>query len=400
VTTPGIPYEGLATERRRDWLLDLAMAICQTRAMPNKRRSRSEVDDSSRQRGPISLKQLAGHLGLSPTTVSLVLNESPLASSIPDATKKRIIDAARGLQYRPNLVARSLRAQRSFTVGVMVPELSDGYSAMVLSGVEDQLFREGYFSLVASHRHEKNLIEHYPDLFFQRRVEGLIAVDTAYDRRLPIPVVAVSGEHDRDGVSTVKVDHDRAAVLALQYLKGLGHRSIAFFKGQIFSSDTDLRWQAIEKQGRVLGIEVRPELVAQLEGDSPSPELGYVAARKLLDNGAEFTALFAFNDVSAIGAIRAFREASLRVPEDISVIGFDDIYNAAFFSPALTTIRQPLKEMGRLAAELVVRRISNSRAEYPREMVVKPELIVRQSACPASRLKTKLRREPRRQRQA
>jgi len=213
-------------------------------------------------------------------------------------------------------------------------------------------------------------------------------------------VVAVSGEHDRDGVSTVKVDHDRAAVLALQYLKGLGHRSIAFFKGQIFSSDTDLRWQAIEKQARVLGIEVRPELVAQLEGDSPSPELGYVAARKLLDNGAEFTALFAFNDVSAIGAIRAFREASLRVPEDISVIGFDDIYNAAFFSPALTTIRQPLKEMGRLAAELVVRRISNSRAEYPRELVVKPDLIVRQSACAASSLKAKLRREPRRQRQA
>jgi len=362
--------------------------------MPNKRRGRSEVDDSSRQRGPISLKQLAGHLGLSPTTVSLVLNESPLASSIPDGTKKRIIDAARGLQYRPNLVARSLRAQRSFTIGVMVPELSDGYSAMVLSGVEDHLFREGYFSLVASHRHEKNLIEHYPDLFFQRRVEGLVAVDTPYDRRLPIPVVAVSGEHDWDGVSTVKLDHDRAAIIALQYLKRLGHRSIAFFKGQIFSSDTDLRWQAIEKQARPLGIDIRPHLVAQLEGDSPSPELGYVAARKLLDDGAKFTALFAFNDVSAIGAIRAFREASLRVPEDISVIGFDDIYNAAFFSPALTTIRQPLKEMGRLAAELVLRRISNPSLECPRELIVKPDLIIRQSTCAAPRLRTKSGREP------
>src|SRR5262249_3900885 len=234
--------------------------------MPNKRPRRSTPGDRHKDRAPISLKQLAGHLGLSPTTVSLVLNESPLASSIPDGTKKRIFDAAQGLQYRPNLVARSLRAQRSFTIGVMVPELSDGYSAMVLSGIEDHLFREGYFSLVASHRHQSNLIEHYPDLFFQRRVEGIIAVDTPYDRRLPVPVVAVSGDHDAQGISTVKLDHNRAAVLALEYLVRLGHEGIAFMKGQAFSSDTDLRWQAIERQARVLDIQIRPELVAQLEG--------------------------------------------------------------------------------------------------------------------------------------
>src|SRR5262249_6223566 len=158
-------------------------------------------------------------------------------------------------------------------------------------GIEDHLFREGYFSLVASHRHQSNLIEHYPDLFFQRRVEGIIAVDTPYDRRLPVPVVAVSGEHDAQGVSTVKLDHNRAAVLALEYLKRLGHQRIAFIKGQVFSSDTDLRWQAIEKEAGVLGIKIRPELVAQLEGDTPSPEIGYVAARKLLSTGHHFTAL-------------------------------------------------------------------------------------------------------------
>jgi LacI family transcriptional regulator len=330
------------------------------------------------------LKQLAEHLELSPTTVSLVLNGSPLATSIPEGTKKRIFEAASGLHYRPNLVARSLRAQRSFTVGVMVPELSDGYSAMVLSGVEDHLFREGYFSLVASHRHQKNLIEHYPDLFFQRRVEGIIAVDTPYDRRLPIPIVAVSGEHDVEGVSTVKLNHNRAAVLALEYLKQQGHSSIAFIKGQPFSSDTFVRWQAIENEAYVLGLRVRPELVAQLEGDSPSPELGYVAARQLLASGHRFSALFAFNDVSAIGAIRAFREAGLLVPDDVSVIGFDDIYNAAFFSPALTTIRQPLKEMGRLAAEMVLKRISGGAgSRYAKALVVEPELVIRQSTCAA-----------------
>ena len=347
---------------------------------------RSVAGGSHQERAPISLKQLAGHLGLSPTTVSLVLNQSPLAGSIPETTKKRIFDAAKGLDYRPNLVARSLRAQRSLTVGVMVPELSDGYSAMVLSGIEDQLFRDGYFSLVASHRHQHNLIKHYPDLFFQRRVEGIIAVDTPYDGRLPIPVVAVSGEHDVEGVSTVKLDHKRAALLALEYLKGLGHEAIAFIKGQEFSSDTHLRWQAIESEASTLGIRIRPQLVAQLEGDSPSPEPGYVAGQQLLATGRPFTALFAFNDVSAIGAIRAFRESGLGVPDDISVIGFDDIYNAVFFSPALTTIRQPLREMGKLAAALMLKRISGgSRAPYSKEIVVEPELVIRQSTSEARR---------------
>src|SRR5262249_55218407 len=193
-------------------------------------------------------------------------------------------------------------------------------------------------------------------------------------------------EHDAQGVSTVKLDHNRAAVLALEYLKRLHHQRIAFIKGQVFSSDTDLRWQAIEKEAGVLGIKIRPELVAQLEGDTPSPEIGYVAARKLLSTGHHFTALFAFNDVSAIGAIRAFREAGLTVPDDVSVIGFDDIYNAAFFSPALTTIRQPLKEMGRLAAELVLQRISRPGAPFSQELIVEPSLVIRQSTSPAKRL--------------
>jgi LacI family transcriptional regulator len=361
--------------------------------MPNKRRARSGKVDENQNRAPISLKQLAGHLGLSPTTVSLVLNESPLASSIPDGTKKRIFEAARGFKYRPNLVAKSLRAQRSFTIGVMVPELSDGYSAMVLSGIEDHLIREGYFSLVASHRHQNSLIEHYPDLFFQRRVEGIIAVDTAYDRRLPIPIIAVSGDHDVEGVSTVKLNHHKAAVLALEYLKQLGHERIAFIKGQSFSSDTYLRWEAIESEARSLGIRIKPELVAQLEDDSPSPEVGYFAGRQLLGTGQQFTALFAFNDVSAIGAIRAFREAGLRVPKDVSVIGFDDIYNAEFFSPALTTIRQPLREMGRLAAELMLSRISGGPGvPYSKELIVEPELVIRQSAA-AARAFRRLARE-------
>src|SRR5438132_139099 len=139
-------------------------------------------------RKPMSLKKLAEHLDLSPATVSLVINRSSVADSIPQDTKDRIFAAARKFKYRPNFFARSLRTQRSFTIGVIVPEVSDGYSASVMSGVEDYLLQEGYFYFVASHRHRPDLIDEYPRLFLQRSVDGLIAVDTPWSLSLKVPV--------------------------------------------------------------------------------------------------------------------------------------------------------------------------------------------------------------------
>lgn len=332
---------------------------------------------------PVSLKALAVHLGLSPTSLSLVLNDSPAAGSIPRETKDRILAAAKEFNYRPNYIARSLRAQRTYTVGVLVPELSDGYSAMVLSGVEDYLRQERYFYFVASHRHSPELIESYPKLFTERRVEGLLAVDTPQHRHdSQLPVVSISGRETVEGVTSVMLDHGRAATLALEHLIGLGHRRIAFFKGQEFSSDTEARWESIEQAAAALKIPLNSALVEQLVGNTPSPETGYVAARKLLAVGEKFTALFAFNDVSAVGATRALREAGLRVPEDVSVIGFDDVHAAAFHNPALTTIRQPLWQMGRLAASHLLRRIANGPdAPYTKHVMVEPELIIRQSTA-------------------
>lgn len=350
----------------------------------------SKNGNSSRQkpaaqpaRSSVNLKELAAHVGLSPTALSLVLNDSPAANSIPQETKNRIFAAAKQFNYRPNYLARSLRAQRTFTLGVLVPELSDGYSAMVLSGIEEHLLKEGYFYLVASHRHDLDLIEQYRKLLYERQVEGLIAVDTPCEAGLHLPVVRVSGHIEMEGVTNIALDHDRAATLALEYLLELGHRQIAFIKGQVFSSDTEVRWEAIREAATRLDIAVRPRLVAQLEGNSPSPELGYIAAKELLAAGEPFTALFAFNDVSAIGAVRAFHEANYQVPEDISVIGFDDVYSAAFQNPPLTTIRQPLKEMGKLAAETLLGRLTNNPdTPHPILLTVKPELIVRRSTAP------------------
>jgi LacI family transcriptional regulator len=331
----------------------------------------------------VSLKELAEHLDLSPATVSLVINRSPVADSIPQDTKDRIFAAVKKYKYRPNFFARSLRARRSFTIGVIVPEVSDGYSASVMSGVEDHLLQEGYFYFVVSHRHRADLIDEYPRLFLERSVDGLIAVDTPWSLSLKVPVVTVSGHNQVKGVTNIVLDHVRAAELAIKHLAELGHRQIAFIKGQEFSSDTNIRWANIETAARQFQIKIHPALVGQLEGDSPSPELGYQATRKLIASRQPFTALFAFNDISAMGAIRALREAKLRVPDDVSVVGFDDIQSAAYQNPALTTVRQPLREMGRIAAETLLGRIRSSEGRRGGEIIVKPELMVRETTCRA-----------------
>jgi len=327
----------------------------------------------------MNLKKLAEHLQLSPATVSLVINRSTVADSIPQETKDRIFAAARKFKYRPSFFARSLRAQRSFTIGVMVPEVSDGYSATVMSGIEDYLLREGYFYLVASHRHRADLIDEYPRLFLERSVDGVIAVDTPWNLALSVPVVTVSGHDDVRGVTNIMLNHQRAAELALKHLFQLGHRQVAFIKGQEFSSDTEVRWATIEKAAHQLGLSISAKLVVRLEEDSPSPRVGVKATRKLLASGRSFTALFAFNDMSAIGAMQALRDAGLSVPHDVSVVGFDDIQNAAFQNPGLTTVRQPLREMGRTAAEILLKRIHRPGWGLRDTYTVEPELIVRES---------------------
>jgi DNA-binding LacI/PurR family transcriptional regulator len=265
-----------------------------------------------------------------------------------------------------------------------VPEISEGYATLVMSGIEDHLLEEGYIYLVVSHRHRPDLIEEYPRLLQQRAVEGLIAVDTACQKGVPIPVVAVSGHREIEGVTNIVLDHALAAKLALDHLMQLGHRKIAFIKGQEFSSDTEARWEAVRGAAKKMGLQINERLVGQLEGESSSPELGYEVTRKLLATGDAFTGLFAFNDVSAIGAIRAVREAGHQVPGDISIVGFDDIQSAAFQNPALTTVRQPLREMGVIAAQTLLKRINApAKAAYPKMMTVEPELMVRESTARA-----------------
>jgi LacI family transcriptional regulator len=332
---------------------------------------------------PISLKKLADQLGLAPATVSLVMNGSPVAQTITPETKKQIFEAARLLNYRPNFFARCLRTRSSLSIGVIVPEVSEGYNATVLSGIEDYLLGQGYLYFVVSHRFKPDLVDEYIQLFLDRQVDGLLAISTPWDRQLDIPVVTVSSHQSVKGVTRIVLDHDRSAELALRHLMLLGHRKIAVIKGQSFVPDTEVRWNAIENAARRLGLVIDPKLVGHIEDNSPLPTLGYKVTQKLLAAG-EFTALFAFNDISAIGASRAIRDFGLRVPEDVSIVGFDDIVSAAFQNPALTTVHQPLKKMGRMAAETLLKRISNVNSEsdpIPAVITVAPELVVRETTC-------------------
>ena len=347
-----------------------------------------------------TLKDLAGHLRLSPATISLVLNQSPVAAAIPQETQKRVFDAARELGYRPNYIAVSLRSRRTNSIGVLVPEVSDPWAAEIVSGIESLLLANDYHYLLTSHRRSTpKLLEDDLELLARRAVDGMILVATELREPPLLPTVVISGHTRVAGLSNVVIDHDRAALLALTHLKELGHRRIALFRGQPGSSDTDERARAIFKAAASLGIELPPELTLQLsgegEGDVFTPDAayqeGYVFGQKLLARGFTFTALFAFDDASAIGAIRAFLDAGLRVPEDVSVVGFDDIQTAAYHNPRLTTVRQPLREMGQIAARVLLERINDPERKEGTFVVVAPELIVRDSTGPvrATQAKTK-----------
>jgi LacI family transcriptional regulator len=325
----------------------------------------------------ISLKTLAQRLGLNPATVSVVLNEVP-GRSIPQATRDRVKAAAKKFNYRPSLLARSLRSRRTLTIGILVPELGDGYHTQVLSAIGDHLMKEGYFYFTAHHRHRKDLVEEYGQMLLRRGAEALIAIDTALEHSYSVPVAAVAGHRKIPGVTNIVLNHRSAAELALKHLRSLGHKRIAFMRGQPFSSDSDERWRNVVQVAKQMSIPVRRDLTVQLDLDISSPELGYPVMEKLLASKARFTALLSFNDMAAIGAIRALEDFGLRVPDDVSVVGFDDIKVATFTKPKLTTIRQPLSEIGKIAAQCVLNQLRQSE-RFHKQVTVEPELIVRES---------------------
>ncbi len=326
----------------------------------------------------ISLKFLAEHLGLSPSTISYVLNDTP-GRSIPEATRDRVRKAAAEFNYKPSMIARTLQGKPMQTIGILLPELGEGYHSQVISGIGDLLMERGYFYFTVHHRHKPELINDYPRLLQARGVDGILAIDTHLEHSSPLPTVLIAGETNLREVTNVVLDHEQAARLSVEHLYNLGHRKIVFMKGQSFSTDTQLRWEATMHVARELGLAVDERLIVELAIDSTSPEISYPGIHALIERRAQFTAVICFNDVSAMGTIRALHDASFHVPNDVSVLGFDDIQSASYQVPSLSTIRQPLKLMGSTGAEALMRKLADE--ELPALIRVQPELIVRESTA-------------------
>jgi DNA-binding LacI/PurR family transcriptional regulator len=330
----------------------------------------------------VTLKTVAERVGLTKGTCSAVLNKSAAARSVPLHTQERILAAARELNYRPSFYARNLGVKRTHMIGVVTQEIGDFYSSPIINGIERYLQQKNFFFLTVAHRHDATLLEKYAHILLDRGVEGFITVDTFIDRPLPLPAVAIPGHRQVEGVTNIVMDHRKGAWLALNHLIELGHTEVALMKGADVSPDSEDRWKAIREVAKELGIPTRAELTVQLEGDDATPQLGYPFAKELLARKRPFTALFAYNDISAIGSIRAFQDAGLRVPEDISVVGFDDIRIAVHNNPSLTTVRQPLQKMGEIAARTLINQIEEHEEWVP-EIAIEPEFVVRNSTARA-----------------
>ncbi len=355
---------------------------------------RSKHENRETKSAAVTIRDVAKESGFSSTTVSIVLNNAPLARYIPAVTKKRIEQAAKQLGYRPNLFARSLRSKRSHTVGVMVFDMTDPYCTLVLRGIENTLYQSSYLPILTDVHNERSRFERYLEMLLDRRVEALIVVanwlfvdiDVLADlEKSSIPTAMIGRELRTDSISSVMVDNELGAYAALEHLHSLGHRKIAFIRGPKTLADSAPRWKGIRSFAKSSGLELDSRLTFDLpESRDPisSFEAGYKLTEDLLRQKKPFTALMAFDDMTAFGAIRALAKAGLRVPDHCSVIGFDDVAASSLYTPSLSTVRQPMEAMGAMAVSIIVDGINAVQEKREVSAVhrkVAPELAVRES---------------------
>jgi len=342
----------------------------------------------------VTIRDVAKESGFSSTTVSIVLNNAPLSRYIPPATKKRIERAAKKLGYRPNQFARSLRSKRSHTVGVMVFDMTDPYCTLILRGIENTLFQSSYLPILTDVHNDRRRFERYLEMLLDRRIEGLIVLANwvfldinllADLEKSSIPTAMIGRELQTDSISSVIVDNELGAYAAIEHLYSLGHRRIAFIRGPKALADSSPRWKGIRNFAQANDVELDPRLIVDLP-ESREPisgfQDGFKLTEELIRRKRPFTALMAFDDMTAFGAIRALAKAGIRVPEHCSVVGFDDVAPSALYTPPLTTIRQPMEAMGTLAVQIVaegMNAVLEKRKLGAVHRKVAPELVVRES---------------------
>jgi DNA-binding LacI/PurR family transcriptional regulator len=342
----------------------------------------------------ITMRDVAKASGFSPATVSIVLNNAPLARYIAPATRKKIEDTAKRLGYRPNAMARFLRSKRSQSIGVMVFDVTDPFCTPILRGIENALYPLGYLPIFADAHNQHERFERYLEMLLQRHVDGLIVVANwlfvdihilADLNKAEVPTVTLGWEIPGNRVSFAMVDNEAGGRLSLEHLYQLGHRRIACIRGPKSLIDSAPRWRGVQKFAQSVKLEIDPALVVQLPevfDATASFDQGYRLTEELLQKKKKFTALLAFDDLTAMGAIRALAKAGVSVPEQCSVIGFDDVPLSGLSAPALTTVRQPLEIMGGAAVNMVMDAIKTTHENREWSAVAQrlhPELVIRDS---------------------
>ena len=341
----------------------------------------------------VSIRDVARESGASITTVSLVLNKASLAQRLAPATRRRVEEVAQRLDYTADPVAKSLRTRQSHTVGIMIFDLTDPYCTRLLKGIEASLIQTTYLPLIMSMQNEVDLLKRYWKLMIERRIEGVLVVANwpsldinafqAFERRACV-MIGTEPPKGTD-ISYVTVDNIDGGAKAMAYLHELGHKKIAVLRGPGNIEDSARRWQGIQQAANQAGIELDPRLCPEMNilphPNSIVEEADRVVSA-LIAQKLPFTAMLTFDDLSAAGALRALDRCGLQVPQDCSLIGFDDIPYAKLVQPSLTTIRQPLEEMGAIAVENLLAQIGRKLDDPPTETLstrVKAELVIRES---------------------
>jgi LacI family transcriptional regulator len=347
----------------------------------------------------VTIVDVARTSGFSTSTVSIVLNEAPLSRYVAAKTKEQIRKTAKDLGYRPDAFARSLRSRRSNTVGVLIFDISDPFCMLILQGIERALDPTAYLPIIMDAHNEQKQFEGYLEMLMERRVEGLIVVaNWIFEeggllvnlKRNKLPTVVIGRDLTSDKIRSVIVDNLAGGYAAIEHLYELGHRKIAVIRGPEKLSDSNLRWDGIQRFASEQKYQLDPRLIRILPEvlDATSGfNSGVTATEDLLRSGVEFTALLAFDDLTALGAVRALSQAGKSVPNDCSVIGFDDIPLAAFSTPGITTIQQPMEEMGRIGTECVLRGIKSGdfeEAAASLSQLQSPRLVMRDSTKQAA----------------
>lgn len=333
---------------------------------------------------PPTIRDVAARAGVSHQTVSRVINDSP---RVAEATRERVLSAIRDLSYVPSPMARGLISNQTRSIGVVADDISDHFFARVVAGAEAEARRRGYYLMIGSVEAD-DAETGYLRLMLERRVEGLILArpsvpltpdDLQAARSAGVPLVTV-GSTDGLGVPVVDVDNRQGGYDATRYLLQQGHRRIATIVGPRRWPSAIARFDGYRLALREAAVAEDSELVEPASGWGL--ESGQAAAASLLGCGADFTAVFAHSDLIALGAIRELRDAGLHVPEDVSVVGYDDLPVARYLEPALTTVHQPMREVGARAAGLVLDQIAGGAAPAPEDHLLPAVLVPRQSVRP------------------